>query len=217
MSSQWIFPGYTPGASPIGAGFTNMHSMWQFPADNADVLALNLKQRDIVSLWRPNVYLLEPALVPTGPDLTYTVTIEGRAFSTTQSVGASLIDVATALELVLNQQQTIVKVFRSDENLLFYGGMGQTLTVTLNANLTLMMTLEALREGEPGFMHVLTARRHTTIERGVRCPVEILRVRRAISGLVNVQNHPALISTTPFIDISSNQVATVVAREEYIP
>ncbi len=217
MSSQWIFPGYTPGAQPIGAGFPNMNTMWQFPADNQDVLDLNLKRRDIVAAWRPNVYLVEPTLIPTTVPLVYAITINGRTFTTTQNVGASLIDIATALELVLIQEQTIVKVFRANESLLFYGKLGETLTVSLTATMTLMMSLDALRQGEPGFMHVVSARRHFTIERGVRCEAEILRVRRAISGLVNVDGHPSLISTTPFLDLPSADVATVIAREEFIP
>lgn len=217
MSSQWIFPGYTPGASPIGAGFPNMNAMWQFPANNQDVLNLNLKRRDIVAAWRPNVHLFEPALIPTTVPLVYSVTIEGRTFQTTQQVGASLTDIAEALELVLRQEQTIVKVFRSDESLLFYGKLGQTLTVVFNVNLLSVMTLDAISVGEPGFMHVITARRHFTVERMERCEAEILRVRRAISGPVNVEGHPALISTTPFLDLPSADVATVIAREEFIP
>jgi len=194
--------------------------MWQFPTTEAQVLALNLQRRDIVSTWRPDVYLFEPNVVPTTVPLVYSVTIEGRTFSTTQSPGASLTDIATALYGVLVVEQSIVAVFIDGATLLIYGALGQVLTVTLTTTLTLLQRLPAIAEGpSPGKLHILYARSWWTkdTETGEPVPRQTYRVRREIVGPVNVAGHPALVSTTPFLDVTSAEIRTIIARAEDIP
>lgn len=192
--------------------------MWTFPLTPEAVVDLDLKRRDIVAAWRPDVYMFDPAVIPTTGPLTYTVTIEGRSFSTTQDVGATLESIATALEVVLIAEQTIVRVFRTDETIMIYGALGQQLTVAFNANLELIQNLPPLSDGlPPGQLHVMIAKPFYGAVDGQPEARATYRVRRTIEGPVNVEGHPTLLSTTPFIDISNADVHTIIAREEDIP
>jgi len=184
--------------------------MWSFPQTEADVLALDLQVGDHVASWRPNVFIVEPNVVPGGVAATYTATLEGRDHSATVAAGSTLNDVAAALSAVLLADQTDVAVFVSGWTLVLYGPLGRTLTLTLSANLSLITEYAASQRGSPGALEIIRVQNFFTVERMVTVAKVKLNVRRRIEGKVNWNPHA---STHPYFEIVGEEVRTLLKRK----